>query len=417
LACVLQRYIYSTVMKKIWIITIAGILLLIGVLSFLFLEKDSAGQPIINNLLPFGDPGSETVDFNAQNNGQNGIADGPQDAFSKVGEGQIRRLSEAPVSGGVSFLKGTTSLVRYVDKATGHIHEVDLKAGIKTRITNTTVPKAQEIVWGKNGDSLVYRFVENGSLRSILGTVVGTTSASSTELRELSQTVLDLNLLNLVSSPKKDQFFGTLPAFEGIEGFLVNQRGVSGSVFWKFPTSEWVANWATDSIITMTTKASADINGFLFFLNQNSKQFSHILTAKGLVVAPSQNTEMILYSESERVQTSLNVYDVKGKTKQSLGVSTLASKCGWRTKTFIVCAVPNQSVNAGAPDNWYQGKISFNDSLWGIEIETGEVKQIAELSAAQEGRFDVINPFVSADGKFLILTNKKDGLLWAVELP
>src|SRR5690606_28868896 len=67
---------------------------------------------------------------------------------------KIFKLSDAPVAGAVAFTRDGRTAVRYTDRATGHIIESILpgeEAGeesvIKTKITNSTIPKIYEAIF------------------------------------------------------------------------------------------------------------------------------------------------------------------------------------------------------------------------------------------------------------------------------
>ena len=99
-----------------------------------------------------------------------------------------------------------------------------------------------------------------------------------------------------------------------------------------------------------------------------------------------------------------------------LPLATLArDKCIWdRSDTLLLCAVPSDLPPALYPDAWYQGTVSFTDSLWQLDLESGNATLIDLLDIPLG--LDVEKPFQDSKGDFFFFTNKKDGTLWALRL-
>jgi hypothetical protein len=401
--------------KTISIIGIILLALLVGALVFLYLRKGPQGDSVLSGILPFGTPGDQSVDFGSEYRQEEYRADAPQIVSGTIELGKIRRISEAPVSGATSLFIGTTSMVRYVDKATGHIFEVDLEKGKRERITNTTIPKAGEVVWGSGGSTLIYRFLEDNLIQGTLLSLRKATT-SSDELYETKEAPLPINLLELVASPTQDNFFGIVPTFEGSAGKLINSNGISENTSFSHPLKSWLIEWPESSLIAFTSKASSDSEGFLFSYNLSTKKFDLLLSGKGLLTHWGNTSKKVVYSLSTRNTTTLHAYDVASKKSTFLGISTLAPKCTWKSSDVLICAIPQGGVPVGSPDSWYQGLVSLSDDLWSIDTTTGETIQIANLSSVAEKGIDATQLFLSADGSFVIFTNKKDGILWAVEI-
>ena len=399
--------------KLLIIICVSLFLLIVVSLGFLFFKKDSEGNSVLSNVLPFGNPGSETINFIPGGNTDAGFRDPESSPLTNLGEGQLRRISETPTTGSSIFERSGETLVRFVEKATGHIYEVNLESGERTRVTNTTVAKMQEALWGKSSDSIILRAVKNGMYETLLGQI---SSSTATTTRELKTTDLAQNIQNIVYSPKKDKIFQTTITFQGIEGSVTNQFGTNPRLVWNYPATEWNAEWPAENIISLTTKAAHGIDGFLFFLNPNTKSFEHIFTEKGLVTRISPDGNKIIYSSSKDKITGTYVKNIKENSELSGGFSTIADKCLWKNNNEILCAIPKESLPEDTPDSWYKGSISFNDKLWKTEILTGETEVIADLSSS-DGAIDAIHLSISPNEKFVVLTNKKDGRLWAIELP
>lgn len=404
--------------NTIWIV-LAILIIVVGSLLWIFLGgKDSSSPQNTNAGTPFGTPGNESSNNSGAPFGSisqdNPFLPPVQNSFSS--EKKLNRLSEAPVSGATITTSGSSTVVRYMDKATGHVYEVTLPNGERIRLSNVTIPKVGKTIW-RDKDFLLAQTVENGFIKTIVGTIASSTS-SSTEERLLTKN-LGFGKENALFSPSKKSGLYTSKGTSGIQLFTTDKLLEKPVLVWSFPTSEWLIEWPKEDTITLTTKPSHGVPGYMYALNPSTKANSKILNdIPGLTTLSSPDGLKVLYGASGENTSSLFLYDLKNRSSVALGIKTLPEKCVWGSKN-IYCAVPTNLTNETLPDLWYQGVISFKDSLWSISfdgeeglLETESVK-ISEIAG---GNIDLIEPTLSGDEKTLIFTNKLDGILWALSL-
>jgi len=150
-------------LKKILIISIIMVLF---AFIFWFFYSDEAGgnreEVTIRDWFPFGRT-SEITPPPGSNNPPSGNPDLPGTETPKILP-RLRRISESPIAGASVFNRGEDLVIRFVDRATGHIFETTTESGTLQRISNTTLPKIREAVWtGQN--SVVLRFLrEDGEV-------------------------------------------------------------------------------------------------------------------------------------------------------------------------------------------------------------------------------------------------------------
>lgn len=404
--------------KNLIIVGIIAVIVLIG-LGFWFLSRTTT--PAIENQSgsPFGTPGSDTGNTTGNTNG--GII-GAGEAFSAptyVPTNRLNRISDTPISG-ATIISGSTTIVKYIEKATGHMYEVNLSDGSKKRITNTTLPKSYEIEWGLGGYSAFMKFSDESLIKNIFATLSTTASTSTDDgSGELIVKNFESGIQNFLFSPSKKTSFYTLVSSQGIQGFLADKNGEKGSLIWNFPTSEWVVDWPKDDVITLTTKASVNKFGYLYFLNPVTKKTTNILREiPGLITNTNPNGNQVLYSASKNRDTSLFAFDIKSGLLISFSTKTLAEKCVW-SDLAIYCAVPQKISKLELPDDWYLGTTSFSDSIWKITLSTESGTEEAEyfkLEKTAGGPIDAINLEMSQDKKTLIFINKRDSYLWSLTI-
>jgi hypothetical protein len=100
----------------------------------------------------------------------------------------------------------------------------------------------------------------------------------------------------------------------------------------------------------------------------------------------------------------------------NLGIGTLPEKCEIYSVSVSYCFVPNFIPSGAYPDDWYKGQISFNDSLWRIDLNNRVVNKVADISQVAGYSVDGISPVISGDNEDLLFINKKDLSLWLYDL-
>ena len=64
-------------------------------------------------------------------------------------------LSETPVAGITAGERNGEEMFRYVDRATAHVSDFYATSSKRVRVSNTTIPRIQEVAWG-NLDTLAF---------------------------------------------------------------------------------------------------------------------------------------------------------------------------------------------------------------------------------------------------------------------
>ena len=181
------------------------------------------------------------------------------------------------------------------------------------------------------------------------------------------------------------------------------------------PFTEWLSFWPKDNLITVTTKPSANVPGFMYAINPDKKDFNKILgNINGLTTLTSPDGKMVLYGDNN---LSLNIFNIKTGNSTLLGIKTLPEKCTWnKISDTIYCAVPKFIDRAQYPDSWYQGKVSFSDELWKIDAINENTTMIADPVLISGENIDAIKLSLDKNQNYLFFVNKKDSYLWELNL-
>lgn len=408
--------------KFFLIVLLIAILAIAGFASYYFYlskkaESSGAPPPSFREFLPFGRP--DTTQTNGNQNTGN-INTAPTNQERK----QLMKLVSSPVAGFDVQTIGSTTLVRYVEKENGHISDIDMALpAIKTRITNTTIPRVYQAIFGREGLSVMYRYLgdDNHSIQTYFANIPkATSSAEITGGSDLKGRFLVENMSDLSISHSSNKSFSLINIGRSAVGTVSDFDGSKKSQIFDSPFSEWLSSWANDKTILLQTKPSYTTEGFVYSLDAISGTFNKIYGGgKGLNALLGPDEKKLLISEASVTgEPSLRIYVPSKGTKTDTGLKTITDKCIWYTNTTVYCAVPNNipGTTEGYPDVWYQGLVSFEDSVWKIDTETLYTNQVSPISQTGGEAIDAVNLTVSKLGDYLFFINKHDWALWALRL-
>ncbi len=336
---------------------------------------------------------------------------------------KLRHISTSPVAGYDFVTTKNGYSIWYVDRATGNVFKTATSTLDVTRVTNTTIPKVYEAYIGAGGSNIVLRTLNEttGGIQTFIGSPKakkGVSATSTDNTLELAG-IFTSDALSMISmAPSKDTFFGITGSGSGI-GNIYSFAAKSTNIF-SNPLKKWIPQWVNASTILMTSAPSAKTQNIAYFLNPTTKAFTKALSPRnGLVASASPSASHVLYSENKGNRLLFGVLDVKTGSETTLAAATIPDKCGWSSTdtTLAYCGVPKSGVDGVFPDDWYQGKIQFNDEIRSIDAKTLQITTLTDNLEQQAGAaIDVVNVKVSSDNKYLLFTNKRDLSLWMLEI-
>ncbi|MEN9405277.1 MAG: hypothetical protein RLY47_236 [Candidatus Parcubacteria bacterium] len=308
----------------------------------------------------------------------------------------------------------TEEFVRFVERETGHINDISLETGEELRVTNTTIPAIQEVLWGENGSSVALRYLteDNETIETYVARLKTTMRPDPYDLTGIffPQNISSFSL----SATGSEAFFMTMTQNQGV-GKLSTLTNQNQKTVFASPLREWVSSWETSEEIFVTSKPSVSAAGVSYALQKDGGA-TRVISGNGLTVLPSPSGTRVLYTTAS--QNTLRSFVLTRATQETkpLSVRTLPEKCVWRDDDVIICAIPD-NIPANTPDAWYQGNTSFNDSIWVIDV----ANEIYDFLYAPEDTdanqtMDIINLDLSDDGTILSLINKKDLRGWVADV-
>lgn len=329
---------------------------------------------------------------------------------------RLYQLHKTPVAG-VAFFesgKGTEAQVfaRYIERGLGHIYETDSADYIEDRVVNETRSRLSEALWGRGGQSIVIRSFdeEHEAIKThVLNLITDASGAIETEEVSLPDYVPFM----AVAQDGGDKLFYLENSKESAIGTISNTKSTSYSSIFKSSFTEWIPEFPNQKLITLTTRPSSDTPGYAFFLNPTTKAVTKILSdIKGLTTLTSRDGKYVLYGETSNKMMHLSLYDTTKKTSVSLPIQTLPEKCVWGGTTTLYCAVPTNPKSSNYPDSWYQGIVSFNDSLFKINVADGGSTMVLNPASFGVKNLDMINLTLSSKEDLILFMNKGTGTPW-----
>lgn len=389
----------------ILVFAIAGVFML----SSIFSTKDTAGNTNPSESTPgfifglFGEgndggDGGEIID--------NGFGIGQERPLLK-----LRKISETPTAGFISFEEDDEVFVRYTERATGHIYEARTAQPTIKRLTNTTIPRVYEAVWINENSSVIRYLDEKSNIKSFYAEVVKSSEEDSTE-GKIEGIFLKDNIKDIISYGEK---ILSLSNTKSGSQFIVSDIDGSNSFqVFESPLKEWLIQKPKTGTLVLTTKPSYQTLGYLYFLNTNNGELKKILGGvAGMTSLVSSDAQNILYSKN----MNLYKYNTLDSKNTYLLVKTLPEKCVWDTANInIYCGIPLDVPEGNFPDDWYQGTVSFGDSIYKINTNERGVELLVSPVDFSGEEIDVIKPSLSPNGEFLFFINKKDLSLWSLDL-
>lgn len=224
---------------------------------------------------------------------------------------------------------------------------------------------------------------------------------------------LQAGILRGSPSPDGSQIFYLKPTLTGVIGVITTSTGRNERQVFTSPLTEWKAQWVNPTLIALTTLASSEADGYLYFLNPITGELQKILgPVRGLTTLVNPSGNLVLVGSAVERTISLSVYSVATGNSTSKDLKTLPAKCVWQNDTVILCAVPDRVSSGQYPDDWYQGNVVFNDSFWSIDVDQNSTTNLFIPNQS----FDAYALDLSPDEYYLYFINKINGTLWSYRL-
>lgn len=403
--------------KTKYIITFVFLgLVLAGLVGYYILSRDTGGEEgtitnVFRNFFPFG--GNETNPESNYPTPEYNTPSGNEESVNFIRK--LRKLTSEPVAGaGLLDVKAGT-VVRYIEKATGHIYEIELFSPRQGRISNTTMPRVYDALWGNKNSSLITRYLKDDDRTvetfSLTVKEVSTTTENTISGIAFPENITDVSIFgSSVFYLEKDD--------SSSYGYISTFSGTSRKQIWSSPMKEILSQYVNAKTVALTTKPEENTPGFLYFVDTGNGTVRKIIgDILGLSTLVNTDATKVLYL-NQGGNATMYLYDLVSKSSTTLTPPTFPEKCVWDTKdkNIVYCAVPEEYLGTGSLTNWYKGIISTNDDIWKYDLKNNTATIVANLQQESGEYIDVIKPILSENEQHLVFVNKKDNTLWSLDL-
>ncbi len=327
-------------------------------------------------------------------------------------EDQILKEITATTTSGTSTIeikktiRATSTILIFVDRATGYIYGYPIETGNVFQISNTLIPGVYDAYVFNNGKRIIIRYIDQEK-NTIVALIAGVPNVPETGTALPLENIKYLNaqVTSVATNLTKTEASYVVSTDTGSAIYTITQTKDPQFIATS-PFREWDIAYGGETLY-VTTKPAAYVEGGTFSLPLFQ---SEIVEKTGLMSNPGASG--ILLNSMWGNKGLVTFFSNRG-TIQVLPFTTLASKCSWGKKTLLVCAVPKiiPKSSEGLPDDWFQGRISFDDDLNLIDVRTGEKYSFYSFSE-KEGVFDVVNITPSTMNDLFSFSNKRDRSLW-----
>ncbi len=334
----------------------------------------------------------------------------PDPSISSLSESGNDTEFTAPPTEFVLFL-------RYVDRVTGNIYQTLVDKIDERKFSSTIIPKVYDASFGNKGESVVMRYLkeDNKTIETFVGNLPKEYLGADGGVNEVKGFFLPENIIDVGISPDTSKMFYLFNTNDTVAGVVLTLATNAKSQVFDSPFTEWLSLWPNEKMITITTKPSASVPGYMYAINPDKKDLNKILGGiNGLTTLTSPDGKMILYGNNN---LSLNIFNTDTRDSGTLSVKTLPEKCVWARADVVYCAVPKYIYPGTYPDLWYQGEVSFSDEIWRIDVEDRNATMILDIMSSPGGEeIDAIKLDMDENQDYLFFVNKKDSYLWEFKL-
>ncbi len=400
------------------------IIILIAIFAALgwYLYNKSAGPSNTNpgttpdsDLFPFGPGGTTNTTGTSTTSGTSTQSEIDLSGSGEVRLPRFRQISFVPTAGAVASSTASSTVIRYIERATGHIYETDSEKSVVTKISTITIPKVYEAIFTQNATRLLIRYFKEDS--DVIRTFYAKIAMPQRPEQALEGLFLPDGIRNIAVNANK--IFYLVWRDTNAQGIMANMDGSNKEAIFNSSFGEWTTNWTSPKAIVISSKPSNATGGSSYLMNPANGDYTKTLSGVyGLETVANTDGTLVLFSGSNQNTLATSIFDVKTGTSQRLSVSTLANKCVWSTKdrATVYCAIPQSPRSASYPDDWYKGKVGFDDVLWKIDAVSGETEELLNPDSTIGLTMDMIKPSLDQNENVIIFTNKKDMTVWRYNL-
>ncbi len=315
-----------------------------------------------------------------------------------LGGSPLQQLGTRSVAG-FAFASSTDNRIRYVERGTGYVYEIDTTTGAETQISRTTFPQTAEAIFSPQA-TVVALVSYNENVRNVLiGRIVKDEEMKVSHLPEDAQ--------NIVFSNEDTVLFSISDA-TGTKGYKYNITTLEKSMVFSIDLTNARVLWGPT--VYIQPQPSEQLFGALYAISDIS--FSPISStgSYGFVAfANAQNIVTTHIADGRYISEAVYPTEIVQH-----GLAMIPEKCVFDTlyPNQTWCAVPLGAVESDYLNAWYKGTRISKDLIWHTDLHEDGSTLIADLSELSGRTIDVSGIRINQSGDHLLFKNKIDQTLW-----
>lgn len=335
------------------------------------------------------------------------------DRLSIASEG-LSQLSTRPVAGFVLIEKADSQYIRYGEKGTGHIYEIDLASGQEYRLSGKTVANTSEVKFNEDGTAVALTAYKAGMRHTQVYMV------PEAEDEEAASRSLPVNSGNIALTGSSTVFY-TIKDTGGAVAYEYDIKSGAAVELWRLPLSD-INVFLTNSGTYVVNKPAPALRGALYLVVNGKLE---PVSEPRVAYAGKPNKEgtryLETYYDSESGQLVSYVIDVVTKDKFPLRITALPEKCAFASMSNdLWCGAMIPSEAKTSPQflrNWYSGVAVSDDMLWKNNLDEGYALLAVDVMESLGFSIDITDADFSTDGSILLFRNKLNDNLWLYFVP
>lgn len=324
---------------------------------------------------------------------------------------RLRQLTTKPVAGYIEVYSSSTEpyYVRYVEAGLGHIYEINMETGEEIRVSNTTLPQAMRAEFSPSGQQVAVQ--TDISARNIV--TIGTIENGEFVGQTLPTTITDFTFKD-----NEELYYSEIPTGGiGTVGKTFNLATNISQDLFTIPFRATNIGWAKNRRTThyTYTKPASLLLGYMYSITSGTITREPV-TGNGLNVIA--NDSYIVYSLRSSETHLSYTYDRNTGKYNTIPILPIPEKCAFSDTqdNILYCGYEFTSYDYKFPDTWYKGQISFDDSLWQVDVGGSSAMQLVIPMDVIGRELDITTLTHSSDTSMLYFINKHDKTLWAFDL-
>lgn len=295
--------------------------------------------------------------------------------------------------------------LRYAEKGTGHVYEIDFSNNTESRISGTTIAKAVSATFSDDGLAAVI-VAEDMDNTSTSLQLFGATSNKSIPLPN--------NARDFDFTSDESLRYTLIEGNETVGYELDPDKEVTTSL-WRIPLTDIDTKWTERGALVINKPATFLMSGV--YSVENGRLSRVVAPKYGLSAVTEPTGQFVLYSYFDTEIGALTNYilDRNNGATTTSALMAIPEKCTFIPLNFwCASSFETSSGNRDVLNDWYRGEFTASDALW-QGTDDGSATYIDNLSGLAGFDIDVTNLTTTTDNQ-LFFINKTNSSLWVYKI-